>query len=154
MGLLKKTPEELAEKAEAKREKQLKKAMDAFWASPPGLARTAFENEDHVFQYSIDVVDQTAWTGGLIGTRATRRQADPSAIINAVCDEGWELVNGDFVFLMTGQQSRDYLLSSGQNTAVRGTVMGYYLFRRCEDNRLADSDQDLLERLRIESERF
>jgi hypothetical protein len=34
-----------------------------------------------------------------------------------------------------GQQSRDKFLSSGQNVAIRGTTVGYYLFRRCEENR-------------------
>ena len=30
---------------------------------------------------------------------------------------------------------RDKFMSSGQNVAVKGTTVGYYLFRRCPDNR-------------------
>ena len=48
---------------------------------------------------------------------------------------------------MTGQQSRDKFMSSGQNVAVAGTVIGYYLFRRCEANREVESDVAL--RLRL-----
>ena len=49
---------------------------------------------------------------------------------------GWELVNGDFVFVQEGQQSRDKFMSSGQNVAVKGKVLGNYLFKRCEANRV------------------
>jgi hypothetical protein len=54
---------------------------------------------------------------------------------NAVCSEGWELVNGSFVFVEQGQQSRDKFMSSGQNVATKGCTVGYYLFRRSEANR-------------------
>jgi hypothetical protein len=48
---------------------------------------------------------------------------------------GWELVNGSFVFVEEGQQSRDKLASSGQNIATKGQTVGYYVFRRCDANR-------------------
>jgi hypothetical protein len=34
-----------------------------------------------------------------------------------------------FVFVEQGQQSRDKFMSSGQNVAIKGSVVGYYLFR-------------------------
>jgi hypothetical protein len=37
-------------------------------------------------------------------------------------------------FVEQGQQSRDKFLASGQNVATKGTTVGYYLFRRCEQN--------------------
>jgi hypothetical protein len=39
------------------------------------------------------------------------------------------------VFVEEGQQSRDKFMSSGQNVAIKGTTVGYYLFRRCEEHR-------------------
>jgi hypothetical protein len=54
-----------------------------------------------------------------------------------VCHEGWELVNGSFVFLELGSESRDKFLASGQQVAVKGTVEGYYLVKRCETNKRA-----------------
>ncbi len=52
-----------------------------------------------------------------------------------MCNEGWELVNGSFVFLETGSQSRDKFMRSGQQIAVSGTVWGYYVFKRCDANK-------------------
>jgi hypothetical protein len=63
---------------------------------------------------------------------------DPAAILNSVCNEGWELVNGSFVFHELDSESRDKFLASGQNIAVKGTVIGYYVFRRCEGNKRSD----------------
>jgi len=39
------------------------------------------------------------------------------------------------VFVEQGQQSRDKFLASGQNVAIKGTTVGYYLFSRREANR-------------------
>lgn len=137
-----------AAKTDAKRQKAFDKAWQQFWWSPAGQARQAFNAGDHVFQYSLDVMDQSAIIVAMIGS-ATRRknQVDPTAVLNSVCREGWELVNGDFVFVTQGQQSRDKFMASGQNIAVKGTVVGYYLFKRSEANRDAETDDDLRRRL-------
>lgn len=45
-------------------------------------------------------------------------------------------MNGSFVFVEKGQQSRDKFMSSGQNVAIKGETVGYYLFKRCEANRI------------------
>jgi hypothetical protein len=147
MALVKrKTPEERAREAalkeQARREAEVRKraeridkAQQAFFNTPAGQARVAFERGDHVFQYAIDVMTQQAIIVAMVGSKTAQKTADPVAILNSVCREGWELVNGDFVFVQTGQQSRDKFMSSGQNVAIAGTVMGYYLFRRCQTNR-------------------
>lgn len=158
MALIKKTPEEAAEKAKRKRqqdeektqqrrEKAFAKAWNEFWESPAGQARRAFVDGDQVFQFSIDVMNQQAIIVAMVGSTTSGKSADPTAVLNSVCHEGWELVNGDFVFVMTGQQSRDKFMSSGQNVAVAGTVIGYYLFRRCEANRQTGTDDELRRRL-------
>jgi hypothetical protein len=130
-----------------RRQQTFNAAWQEFWASPGGQARHAFSDGDHVFQCSFDVVNQQAIIVAMVGSTTQKRQADPTAILNTVCREGWELVNGDFVFVMHGQQSRDKFLASGQNVAVAGTVMGYYLFRRCEQNRKPESEEQLRSRL-------
>ena len=106
-----------------------------FLNTPVGQAQLAFERGDHVFQYSHDVMSQEAVIVKMVGSTTNRSTTDPSEILNAVCNEGWELVNGSFVFVEQGQQSRDKFLSSGQNVAIKGTTVGYYLFRRCPENR-------------------
>jgi hypothetical protein len=85
------------------------------------------------------VLNQKAIIVAMIGSTTSNKTADPTAVLNSVCREGWELVNGDFVFVQTGQQSRDKFMSSGQNVAVSGSVLGYYLFRRCEANRTSSA---------------
>jgi hypothetical protein len=121
----------------AARREQLR---SAFFATPAGQARFAFAQGDHVFQYSIDVMKQQAIIVAMVGSTTSKKTTDPVAILNSVCNEGWELVNGSFVFLEEGQQSRDKFGSSGQNIATKGTTVGYYLFRRCEANRRETAD--------------
>jgi hypothetical protein len=128
--LKRKTDEERAEKAALREQKrqeaearrraaQLERERQEYFRSPAGQARLAFERGDQVFQYSIDVMSQKAVIVAMIGSTTTQRTSDPVAILNAVCHEGWELVNGSFVFVEQGQQSRDKFMSSGQNVAIR-----------------------------------
>jgi hypothetical protein len=142
----KKTPEQRQEQAEAKererreaearrRIEQIEGARQAFFKTPAGQARLAFERGDHVFQYSLNVMSQEAIIVSMVGSTTSQKTTDPVVILNSVCHEGWELVNGSFVFVEQGHQSRDKFLSSGQNVAIKGATVGYYLFKRCEANR-------------------
>jgi hypothetical protein len=116
----------------ARHEGAAERQRQEFAHSPVGRARTAFERGDQVFQYSIDVMSQQAVIVAMVGSATTKKVSDPSDVLNAVSREGWELVNGSFVFVEEGQQSRDKFMSSGQNIAVKGTTFGYYLFKRNE----------------------
>jgi hypothetical protein len=87
------------------------------------------------------VLTQQAIIVAMVGSNTNKRTTDPVEVLNSVCREGWELVNGSFVFIEEGQQSRDKFMSSGQNVAVKGTIVGYYLFRRCEANRRQQTAQ-------------
>jgi hypothetical protein len=136
-----------AAKRQQKRRKAFEDAWNAFWASPAGQARLAFDRGDHVFQYSLDVMNQQAIIVAMVGSATSKTQADPTSVLNSVCHEGWELVNGDFVFVTEGQQSRDKFMSSGQNVAIKGMVVGYYLFKRNETNRRVETEEQLKQRL-------
>jgi hypothetical protein len=135
----------------AQREQHFQAGWSGFWASAAGQARHAFNVGDHVFQYHVDVMNQDAIIVAMVGSNTRQSKADATSILNSVCREGWELVNGDFVFVMRGQQSRDKFMSSGQNVAVAGTVMGYYLFKRCEQNRVPETEDELRARLMPET---
>jgi hypothetical protein len=119
----------------AQEERDAAAERDRFLRGPAGLANAAFERGDRVFQYSHDVMSQEAVIVKMVGSSTTKKTADPSEILNAVCDQGWELVSGSFVFVEEGQQSRDKFMSSGQNVAIKGTTVGFYLFRYCPENR-------------------
>jgi hypothetical protein len=124
-----------AEKAKQEALARIEKERQAFFRSPAGQARVAFERGDQVFQYAWNVMSQQAIIVPMVGSGTTKQTSDPSEILNSVCHEGWELVNGSFVFVHEGSQSRDKFMSSGQNVAVKGTTIGYYLFKRCPENR-------------------
>jgi hypothetical protein len=143
---LRKSPEEKAaqeaakqleaeQRAEQQRRQAVEREKKAFFRSPAGRARVAFDEGDHVFQCAINVMNQEAIIVAMVGSRTKKSTSDPVDVLNSVCHEGWEIVNGSFVFVEEGQQSRDKFLASGQNVATKGSVVGYYLFKRCEDNR-------------------
>jgi hypothetical protein len=121
--------------------KQIVKAREAFNNSPQGLARAAYEQGDLVFQCSVDLINQRHhdnWLlnsgGGAVST-SERATGDANFVANAVCREGWEVVNGSYVFMETGHASRDKFMSSGQRVAVSGKVVAFFLFRRCPAHR-------------------
>lgn len=124
--------EKAADNARQHQAEAVEKARKSFYATPAGQARLAYERGDHVFQYAANVMSQQAIIVAMVGSNTAQSTSDPSVILNSVCNEGWELVNGAFVFIETGQQSRDKFMSSGQNVAISGATVGYYLFRRCE----------------------
>jgi hypothetical protein len=141
-----KTDEQKAEAAQIKEQKRreaearqrleaIERARRAFFGTPAGNARLAFDRGDHVFQYAHNVMSQQAIIVAMVGSSTSQKTADPVAILNSVCNEGWELVNGSFVFVEQGQQSRDKFMASGQNVAIKGMTVGYYLFKRSETNR-------------------
>jgi hypothetical protein len=61
-----------AERQVRERAQRREQVRSAFFATPAGQARLAFEREDHAFQYSIDAM----------------KTADPVATLNSVCNEG------------------------------------------------------------------
>lgn len=128
------TPEEQAaadaEKTRVKAEKQTERDRQAFEASPQGQARAAYHRGDLVLQTSFEVGSQQAVVAVMMAAFSVGKSSDPSVILNAIAGEGWDLVNGSVVFVTTGQESRDKFLASGQQVAIAGATIGYYLWRR------------------------
>lgn len=95
---------------------------EAFFRSPAGRARLAFERRQHLFQYELELdrVEPTLIPGPP-GAPA-RVTEDPVDILNSVVVEGWKLVDGKFFY-----------------AEARG-VFGCYLFRRSKKRRLQMND--------------
>ena len=125
------------ELAGRERAREKKRAAAAFAASPVGKARAARERGDKIFQCEFELRDSAPRVAPMVGATTSTQYADPSTILNAICAEGWDMLSGSFVFHELGSESRDRFLASGQQTAVKGIVVGYYLFRRCDENRAA-----------------
>jgi hypothetical protein len=135
--------EKAAAQEQAERRKEAEdreKRRQAFLRSPAGQARTAFARGDQVFQVSIDVKNTEPIIIPMVGSATKSRTSDPTEILNSICNEGWALINGSFVFHELGSESRDKFLASGQNIAVKGTIVGYYLFTRSDASKRDVSD--------------
>lgn len=94
----------------------------AFFQSPAGRARLAFERGQHLFQYELEIdrVEPTVIPGP-VGA-AARTTEDAVDILNSVVDEGWKLVDGKFFYVDS-----------------RGLV-GCYLFKRSKKRRQVMND--------------
>ncbi|HEY4896831.1 MAG TPA: hypothetical protein VII01_12155 [Solirubrobacteraceae bacterium] len=53
----------------------------------------------------LHLMKQQAIIVAMVGSTTSKKTTDPVAILNSVCNEGWELVNGSFVFVEEGQQA-------------------------------------------------
>lgn len=71
----------------------------------------------------------TADERGPIDLQKSKGRAQGSPI-EQIESEGWTLANAGYVFQETGSVSRDKFLSSGQQEAVSGRILGIYIFRR------------------------
>ncbi|QYX75147.1 hypothetical protein [Streptomyces akebiae] len=57
---------------------------------------------------------------------------------------GWKLRTAQYLYVQLGEESRDKWLSSGQRVAIKGKIVGMYLFERTVASReesLNDSAQ-------------
>lgn len=95
---------------------------EAFFQTPAGRARLAFERGQHLFQYELELdrIEPTLIPGH-IGAPA-RTTEDPVDILNSVVVEGWKLIDGKFFY-----------------AEARG-VFGLYLFRRSKKRRQRMND--------------
>jgi hypothetical protein len=136
VGLFKQASvEEQAAAERLKAEKAAKKEHERFLASPQGQARTAFGNDDALFQVDFPVMTQRAEVVAMVGAFNSVKSNNATQTLNAIASEGWDLVSASFVFVVQGEESRDKFMSSGQNVAVKGETRGYYVFRRDESKK-------------------
>lgn len=105
-------------------------AERAYWESPVGQAKLAHQRGDAVFQLAMPLRGQKAVIVPMAGGTSVATEKDWTAELNEVVSVGWDLVNGSVVFVQTGQESREKFMASGQNVAISGQVIGYYLFKR------------------------
>jgi hypothetical protein len=118
----------------------------AFNRSTPGKAARAFDRGDQFFQVELSHADVTGSAslidGGARDASITRK--GPAAdVLGQIEQAGWKLEHANWVFVQTGQNSRDKFLTTGQQSVVTGEVMGIYLFRRDEERRQRVERPDL-----------
>lgn len=126
-----KTDEATAARRAAEKEvRDQQRAEAAFLASPPGQARTSYQRGDHLFQVTFDMENIQSHVVAMSNAYTTRQPRDVSEIVNAIAAEGWNFHTLSTTFVNEGEESRDRFLASGQHTAVRGRIVGTYVFTR------------------------
>jgi hypothetical protein len=101
-------------------------------------AREAFERGDEVLQLALPLLQQSGRVIPMVRGETSSRRSDVTTELNRVVCQGWALTAASVVFVPTGEVSRDKFFSSGQNVAVSGEVVGYYVFTRDETKRQSD----------------
>lgn len=123
------------ERMEARRRERKRREEEAFRRTPKGIARTAKEEGRKVFQYVEKLSETVGETIPMIGA-FTSGQQNEGVIVSSIEDiesEGWILINDNYIFQVTGSVSRDKFLSSGQQEAVSGQLIGIYTFRTLDE---------------------
>jgi hypothetical protein len=126
-----KAAEDLA-KQQLRATQEAERRQAEFLASPVGQATTAKEQGQGFFEIQLQVGssqrDSTVWGSNNFALAKTET-ATHSGTLAAIEALGWRLEHVGYVFMITGESSRDKMLSTGQQTAVSGVTVGIYLFR-------------------------
>ncbi len=102
---------------------QIEAKKDAFALSPAGRARRAFERDQKLFQYELELGEREPMEIPGVDGEPARATSDPVDILNSVVAEGWKLETSTFLFV-----------------EARDTAIGCYLFRRSKKRRRATTD--------------
>lgn len=130
MGLFSSTPEEKAEKERRRAEEAARLAEAEFAASPAGQARSAKAAGMKIFQIDVPLSKTKGQTVAMVGAFAhSSKTVNYANIIQSIEDEGWRLDHVGYVYRVTGSESRDKFMASGQQEAVSGEIIGIYIFR-------------------------
>lgn len=130
MSFFNPTPEELAAKARKKAEEEKMRLEAEFAASPAGQARDAKAAGMKIFQIDVPLSKTKGQTVAMIGAFAhSSKTLNYANVIQSIEEEGWHLDNVGYVYRVTGSESRDKFMASGQQEAVSGEIVGIYIFR-------------------------
>lgn len=98
-------------------------------ADPVHRARAARASGARLFQASLPLSQTSGHTVALVGAYVATTTTEHGSVLDAIEAEGWRLEHSGYVYRVTGSVSRDKLLSSGQQEAVNGEIVGVYIFR-------------------------
>jgi hypothetical protein len=124
-------------KSEEEREIQkVEKEKRAWLQSPLGKATVAKENGNGFFEIELEIAISTRTVVFGSGDFAfgKNKKSDYTELLSQIESIGWRLEHVGYYFMITGEESRDKFLASGQHTAVKGKTMGVYLFRNVVDS--------------------
>jgi hypothetical protein len=117
-----------AEQVRRREEATRQKEAAHYAASPVGQAEAAAAAGAAFFQTQIEVSRHEGDASFGAATGSLRHNARPD-LLGQVESLGWRLEDVGYVFVETGTTSTSRVMMSGDATAVRGFVLGIYLFR-------------------------
>lgn len=140
MGLFTRSAEEKAAKEAERRAQQAAKEAERqaqeerrraeeFARSPAGQARAAAKAGAQIFQIALPLSETRASVVAMLGAFTNASDHEQSGTLDSIEAEGWRLEHAGYVFRMTGSESRDKFMASGQQQAVSGEIIGIYVFR-------------------------
>jgi hypothetical protein len=114
----------------ARAEAAQQKAAAAYWASPVGRADAARRNGNAFFQIELEI-SSLAGTPSALGSSSNqiKHTGGRPDLLGQIEDLGWRLEHVGYVFVETGSTSTNRVMSTGQGTVTRGSIVGVYLFR-------------------------
>ncbi|MBZ3903298.1 MULTISPECIES: hypothetical protein [Streptomyces] len=134
------------EAREAKAARQWDEYVESLWQPILERAREAYVRGDGWFETEIDQreaggLNPYGGTGLDLHRSAPVRSAlgtdDPgsppaprSDLLSRIEDVGWRLHTAQYLYVQLGEESRDKWMSSGQRVAIKGKIVGMYLFGR------------------------
>lgn len=120
-----------AEKQADRRVREAEQARAAYLASPLGRAETAYQSNQAFFQLTANISQIQGRASDWNGSQSTQtRRFNSSDLLGQIEELGWHLEHVGYVFVETGENSREKLLTSGSVSRTTGYVEGIYLFRR------------------------
>lgn len=113
----------------------LKKLAAASATEPSGpreRARAARASGERFFELQLEVAESSRDVRFLAADSGQRTERRHGRMLGEVESEGWCLEDVGYVFVPTGQSSRQKVLGTGESVAVSGVVVGIYLFRAAD----------------------
>ncbi len=104
---------------------------------PIRAARAAFEQGEPLFQLALPLSETTGVSVGMVGAFSTTSTTEHGSLLSGIESAGWSLEHAAYVYRVKGSVSRDKLLSSGQEEAMHGEIVGVYIFRRRDSEQCA-----------------
>jgi hypothetical protein len=125
-----KSPEEIARRDAERAAAEERREAERFAESPAGRAKAAAEAGAGLFQIELTLTESKAAVIPMMTAYSHTSHREHANSLDAIEAQGWRLEHASYVFRMIGTESRDKFMSSGQQVAVSGEVVGIYTFRR------------------------
>lgn len=126
---LKKKEQKRLDKERKAHEIELQKQKEIFNNSPPGQARIAREKGVKIFQIDMPLSKTRGFAFFGSASVSSSKTKNYSNLIQRIEAEGWHLEHVDYIYRFDKITSTSKAIVSGQQEAVRGEIIGIYIFR-------------------------